>query len=77
MYRLINNFDIAEGKPQEVSRKLVVVARYIRHTGALARFAQNFLHHVVVQAMPVPASRKLPAVNDVSDKIELLGLSVL
>ncbi|MNW08290.1 hypothetical protein D3C71_2050510 [compost metagenome] len=44
---------------------------------ALARPAQDLLHHVVVRLRPVPRLAQTPAVHDVADEIEVVGLVVL
>ena len=43
----------------------------------LARLAQQLLHHVVMGLMPVPASPEPPAIDDIADQIEIVGLGVL
>jgi hypothetical protein len=43
---------------------------------ALARLAQQLLHHVVVRLRPVPAAAQLPAVDDVAHQVQRLALHV-
>ena len=59
-----------------VAQELVVIARQIDDAGALARLAQQLLHHVVVRLRPVPAATQLPAVDDVADQIDRFGVVV-
>jgi hypothetical protein len=66
--------DAAEIHTDVVTRRLVVIARHIHHLRALARLAQDFLHDVVVQLVPVPAPFQLPAVDDVADEVQVVGL---
>ena len=42
------DLDAAEGEPEELARRLVVVAGDVGDLRALARLAQHLLHHVVV-----------------------------
>ena len=51
-----------------------MIARHIDDARALARLAQELLHHVVVRLRPVPARAQLPAVDDVADEIDRLGV---
>ena len=53
-----------------------MVARYIDDAGALARFAQKFLHHIVVRLRPVETGFQRPAVDDVAHQINRVGLMV-
>jgi hypothetical protein len=65
---LVHHVHAAEVVAQILARELVVVARNEDHPGALARLAQELLHHVVVCLRPVPAAPQLPAVDDVADE---------
>jgi hypothetical protein len=69
--------DVAESHAVELARHFVVVAGHVDHFRALARLAQQLLHHVVVALRPVPATAQLPAVDDVAYQIEHVGLVVL
>ena len=51
-----------------------MVAGDVDDAGALARLAQQFLHDVVVALRPVPGAPQPPAVDDVADQIDRLGL---
>ena len=51
-----------------------MVSGDIDDAGALARAPQQLLHHVVVALRPVPGAAQPPAVDDVADEIDRLGL---
>ena len=53
-----------------------MIARYVDDTRALARLAQKLLHDVVVMLRPVPAGLQLPAVDDVADEVDRVGVMV-
>ena len=56
------------------AQEFVVIAGHIDDAGALARLAQKLLHHVVVRLRPVEAGLQRPAVDDVADQIDRVGL---
>src|SRR5581483_155813 len=60
-----------------VAQHLVVIPGDVDDLRALARLAEELLHHVVVQLVPVPRAAQAPAVDDVADEIEEVGLGVL
>ena len=74
VHAVFHHVDAAEVVVQKAARKLVVVARHEDHMAALARAAQQLLHHVVVRLRPVPAAAQLPAVDDVADQIQRFAL---
>src|ERR1700730_3753210 len=53
-----------------------MVAGHVDDARALARLAQQLLHHVVVMLRPVPAGLELPAVDDVADQINGVGIVI-
>jgi hypothetical protein len=53
-----------------------MVTRHVDEARALACFAQQLLHHVVVGLRPVPAGLQLPAVDDVTDEVDDVSLEV-
>ena len=53
-----------------------MIARQINEAGALARLAQQLLHHVVVRLRPIPARAQLPAIDDVADQIDRFGIVI-
>ena len=76
MDRGLNHFDAAEMRSIIVAQEFVVVARQIDHPRALARFAQELLNDIVVLLRPKPARAQLPAVNDIADEIDRVGVVV-
>ena len=59
-----------------VAQELVVVARQIDDARAFARLAQKLLHDVVMVLRPKPAGAQLPAVDDIADQIDGVGVVV-
>ena len=53
-----------------------MIARQIDDARALAGLAQQLLHDVVVVLRPVPARPQLPAVDDVADEVDGIGIVV-
>src|SRR5262249_55200459 len=74
MHDASDDFNPAEVGPIEVTQKFVVVTRDIDDPRAFARLAQDFLDDVVVGLRPVPAGLELPAVDDVADEIDQVGI---
>ncbi|MPM70348.1 hypothetical protein SDC9_117303 [bioreactor metagenome] len=77
MHPILGHVHAAKIKLQIAPRKLVVVARNEDHARALARLAQQLLHHIVVRLRPVPLAAQLPAVDDVAHQEQRLALGVL
>ena len=76
MHRLVADFDSAESQAEELAQEFVVVTGDVGDFRALARLAQDLLHHVVVGLGPVPAALQLPAIDDVADQVEVIGFVV-
>ena len=74
---LVHHLHVAERHAVVVAQRLVVVAGHVDDARALARLAQQLLHHVVVALRPVPAALQAPAVDDVADQVDLVGVVVL
>ena len=74
MDRALHHLDAAEMRAVIAAQEFVVVAGDVDDAGALARLAQKLLHHVVVRLRPVPARFQRPAVDDVADQINRLGV---
>src|SRR6185369_15830271 len=72
--RLAHHLHATEIQAAIIARRLVVIARHVDHLGALARLAQYFLHHVVMRLRPEPTALEAPAIDDVADQIERVGL---
>src|SRR5690606_18137681 len=72
--RRFADLDAAEMRTVEIAQELVMVAGDVDHPGALARLAQDLLDHVVVRLRPIPAIAQPPAVDDVSDQVDGVGV---
>jgi hypothetical protein len=57
-----------------VAQELIVIAREIDDARALAALAQQLLHHVIVRLRPVPALLQPPAIDDIADQIDRVGI---
>ena len=66
MHGIAHQLDAAKGMVGEATREFIVVAGHIDHPRALARAAQNLLHHVVMRLRPEPAPALGPPVDDVT-----------
>ena len=71
---VFDDVDAAEMRAVIVAQELVVIARHIDDLGALARLAQHLLHEVVVRLRPVPVGFQRPAVDDIADEIDGVGV---
>ena len=76
MDRILDHFDAAEMRAVIVAQELVMVARNIDHAGALARLAQELLHDVIMGLWPIPARFQLPAIDDVANQINGVGIVI-
>src|SRR5262249_2582051 len=74
MHRILNHFDAAEMRAVVITQKFIVVAGHVDDARAFARLPQYLLHHVIVRLRPIPAVFELPAVNDVADQVDRVGL---
>src|SRR5665647_3492826 len=57
-----------------VPQELVVIAGDVDDLGALARLAQHFLREVVVRLRPVPAGLQRPAIDDIANQVDGIGI---
>jgi hypothetical protein len=73
----VGDLDAAEMGSQEAAEELVVVARNIDNSRALAALAQDLLNHIVVELRPVPRPLQPPAIRNVADQVNRLGVIVL
>ena len=76
MHGVGHHLDAAEMGAEIIAQEFVVVAGNVDQPLALARLAQQLLDHVVMGLRPVPAGFQLPAVDDVADEIDGVGLEV-
>jgi len=74
MDRAVDEFDVAEIHAEIITQEFIVIAGQIDEARALAHLAQQLLHNVVLHLRPIPAAFETPAVNNVADKINDLGL---
>ena len=72
----VGDLDAAEMRALERPQELVVIAGDVDDARALAALAQQLLDHVVVRLRPVPGAAQPPAVDDVADQIDRLGVVV-
>ena len=71
---VLDHVDAAEMRAVIVAQELVVIAGDVDDLGALARLAQKLLDEVVMRLRPVPARFQRPAVDDVADEIDRVGI---
>ena len=71
---VLHHVDAAEMGAVIVPQKLVVVAGHIDDLCALARLAQHLLHEIIVRLRPVPAGLQRPAIDDVADEVDGVGV---
>ena len=76
MDRAALDLDPAEGQAEELTGELIVVAGNEHHPRAPADLAQQFLDDIVMRLRPVPAGAETPAVDDVADQIDRVGLDM-
>ena len=72
--RLISN--AAEGQAEELTGEFIVVARNEHHPRAAPNLTQQFLDDVVMRLRPVPAGAEPPAIDDVADEVDGVGLDM-
>ncbi len=71
---VFHHVDAAEMGAVIVAQEFVVIAGNVDDLGALAGLAQYFLHEVVVRLRPVPAGLQRPAIDDIADEIDGIGI---
>jgi len=74
VHRLVADADAAEVQADELAAELIVIAGHVDDLRALARLAQHLLHDVVVRLRPEQAFFHGPAVDDVADQVQHVGL---
>lgn len=72
----LHDLDAAEMGAGIVAQELVVIAGDVDDAGALAALAQKLLDDVVMLLRPVPAAFQAPAVDDIADQVERLGVVI-
>jgi hypothetical protein len=76
MHCPLRNLDAAEMGAGKIAQEFVMIAGDIDDAGPLARLAQHFLDHVIAILRPIPAALQPPAVNDIADEVDCIGLVV-
>ena len=71
---VFHDVDAAKMRAVIIPQEFIVIARHIDDLGALARLAQYFLHEVVVRLRPVPVRSQRPAIDDIADEIDGIGI---
>ena len=71
---VLDHLDAAEMGAVIVAQEFVVIAGDVDDARALARLAQHLLHKIIVGLRPVPAGFQRPAIDDVADQIDRLGI---
>ena len=71
---VLDHVDAAEMGAVIVPQELVVIAGDVDDLGALARLAQHLLHEIVVRLRPVPVGLQRPAVDDIADQVDGVGV---
>ncbi len=68
------HLDTAEMRAREIAQELVVIAGDVNDACTLARLAQDLLRDIVEGLRPVPVALEPPAVDDIADEHDGLGL---
>src|SRR5262249_30456448 len=76
MDSVLDDIDAAEMRTVILTQEFVVIAGDVDDLGALARLAQHLLHQIVVRLRPVPVRLQRPAVDDVTDQVDGVGIMV-
>ena len=74
VHDLLGEFDAAEIRAEVVAQEFVVVARHVDESRPLAHLAQDLLDDVVVRLRPIPAALQPPAIDDVADEVDRVGI---
>lgn len=75
MHRALDHLDAPEMRAVIAPQKLVVIAGDVDDARPLARLAQELLHHDVVMALrPIPGRFQRPAVEDIADEVDRVGV---
>jgi hypothetical protein len=74
VHRAVDELDLAEIGAEILAQELVVVAGQHHDLGAAQRLVEEQLDHLVVFGRPVPALGEAPAVDDVADEVDGVGI---
>jgi hypothetical protein len=75
VHELVGQFHVAERVRRKPSQKLVVVPRHVAHPRAALEHAENASNHEARSVGPDEVALQLPAIDDVADEIQTLGLN--
>jgi hypothetical protein len=75
--RVVEDPHAGEAAADPPAERLVVVAREVHDPGAPARAPQQSLHDLAMARRPEPFLLQPPAVDDIADQIEIIGLDML
>ena len=71
---LLGDLDAAEMRAVIAAQEFVVIAGHVDDARSLAALAQELLHHVVMGLRPVPAGFQRPAIDDIADQVDRVGV---
>src|SRR6202521_2014474 len=74
MDSVFHDVDAAEMRAVIIPQKFVVIAGDVDDLGTLARLAQHLLYEIIVRLRPVPVGSQRPAVDDIADEIDGIGV---
>ena len=74
MNRLTRDSNRAEFHAEKLLNEFVVVAADVDDLGLLAAFTKQFLNQHVVILAPKPAELQLPAINEITDEVEIFAI---
>jgi hypothetical protein len=72
--RTIHDLNPAEVRSNIVAEKLVMISRDVDQPNAFSYLAEELLNDVVMLLRPVPTGLEPPAVDDVADKVDRIGV---
>ena len=67
---------VAERDAKKLFQKLIVVSADERYLRLFAILSEQLLHKNVVLIRPVPLAPQLPAVNEISDDVQIVALRI-
>jgi len=74
MHQTVDDLDHAEVRAEIIAQEFVVIAGEIDNARALAALAQDLLDDVIVRLRPIPRPFQAPAIDDIADQIDCLGV---
>jgi hypothetical protein len=74
MHGVLDHVDATEMRAVIVAQELVVIAGDVDDLRPFPRFPQHLLHEVVVRLRPVPVRLQRPAIDDIADQVDHVGV---